>query len=226
MIPKLITKLKNLLVHLFGRPLITRIATPVYYFKAFILSRIRIWRQWGRPVYVQIGCGFRPFPQWTNIDIVHGYADILWDVRKSLPFKTESVEAIFCEHVIEHLTKDQGRILLSECFRVLKKNGVARFSTPDAEKYLNSYVNKDDFFTKLPLFQGQQIPRIDIINHVMRENGSHLWIYDEESLRLAFHNAGFIDIYQKSFGDSTLLLMKNLDCIDRRMESLYIEGVK
>jgi len=143
-----------------------------------------------------------------------------------LPFKTGTVEAIFCEHVIEHLTKSEGNLLLSECYRVLKANGVARFSTPDAEKYLVSYVNNDTFISSLPNFQDPNIPRIDVINHVMRENGSHLWIYDKESLSRAFVQSGFRNVFQQQYGVSTLDIMNDLDNADRSLESLYIEAIK
>jgi ubiquinone/menaquinone biosynthesis C-methylase UbiE len=51
------------------------------------------------------------------------------DVTKdALPFKSESFDAIFCCHVLEHLTSYD--LLLSEISRVLKPNGSVYLETP------------------------------------------------------------------------------------------------
>ena len=62
------------------------------------------------------------------------------DVSKRIPFKTESVDKIYSSHFLEHIPPEKGFIVLKECFRVLRKNGVLRLVVPDlllcAEKYV------------------------------------------------------------------------------------------
>jgi SAM-dependent methyltransferase len=76
------------------------------------------------PRYVQLGCGDHrlPFP-WENYD-----AEI--DITQRLPFADSSIDRIFCEHTIEHVTQQQGVEFLRECFRVLRPGGVLRLSFP------------------------------------------------------------------------------------------------
>jgi predicted SAM-dependent methyltransferase len=210
---------------LLGRSLTDKIVAPFYRFIAQIRTWFRLRSLPPNNILLQIGCGYRPFNDWINLDVVHGYAEIVWDIRKSLPFKCNSVLAIYCEHVIEHLSQTEASYLLSECYRVLQPAGVARFSTPDAEKYFISYVNKDEFL-RMPCFGASTTPRIDIINKLMRENGEHKWIYDEESLTKAFIAAGFSNVVRSSFGQSLCTSMINLDAQERSFESLYVEAVK
>lgn len=221
----MINEIKRYAVLIFGRPIITKLTLPFYIFKAKIRTQTVLNTLSNTGVLLQIGCGYRPFSNWINLDIVHGYADVVWDVRKSLPFKNNSIEAIFCEHVIEHLTKNDAAKLLSECLRVLQIGGVARFSTPDAEKYILSYAAKDDFLTATT-FGRKDVLRMDIINKVMRENGAHQWVYDSESLTYAFSKAGFRIVNKAEFGVSAHVMMCNIDSVDRSFESMYIEGIK
>ena len=55
---------------------------------------------------VQFGCGPYQPSGWINCDLFPQHSDIYCvDVRKPLPFADGSVSFIFCEHLIEHLTK-------------------------------------------------------------------------------------------------------------------------
>jgi len=51
------------------------------------------------------------------------------DLNQTLPFKDETFDAVVCKHVIEHLENPYH--ILREFYRVLKKEGILVFSTPN-----------------------------------------------------------------------------------------------
>lgn len=80
------------------------------------------------PVCIQFGCGTHPLPApWQNYDMEV-------DITKPLPFASDSVDFIFAEMVVEHVTPQQGWNFLDECFRLLKPGGVVRIVIPDFVK--------------------------------------------------------------------------------------------
>ena len=89
---------------------------------------------------IHLGCGSNFIHGWDNIDIVMGDGIIVHDLRESLPYKSEIIGTIFMEHVIEHLDKDHGYKLLSDCFRILRSGGVMRIGWPDLSRLIKAYV--------------------------------------------------------------------------------------
>lgn len=66
-------------------------------------------------------------------------ADLRIDVRKGLPYKDNSVDFIYSEHFIEHLSADEAKSFFKECYRVLKPGGVIRTATIDLQYMLERY---------------------------------------------------------------------------------------
>lgn len=52
------------------------------------------------------------------------------DIRYKLPYEDSSVEAIFTEHVLEHINFVEAVGFLEECFRILKPGGSIRTVMP------------------------------------------------------------------------------------------------
>jgi len=162
----------------------------------------------------------------VNLDAARGDGiDIVWDLRHGLPFADESCAALFGEHVIEHVPKEDAQQLLEDCYRVLQKGGVVRLSTPDAGRYLRSYAG-DCEFLKHPSFSEPFETPLDRINQMMREFGQHLWAYDAESLLLLLRKAGFSSALEQKYRESMHPSMQQIDSEGRAFESLYVEGVK
>lgn len=92
--------------------------------------------------YLNIGCGSTYHKDWINIDIQSRDPNVdEVDIRKGLPYKDGSIFAIFCSHVLEHLTPDEAINLLHECFRVLSPGGVIRILVPDLERTVKEYMS-------------------------------------------------------------------------------------
>jgi predicted SAM-dependent methyltransferase len=103
---------------------------------------------------LHVGCGPRVLKGWINIDLAYEpyeeylkyYTDQYYaldmrggrdeffalDIPKyGLPLPDESVDVVFHEDFIEHLTQRDQFVFLAETFRALKKGAIHRVNTPD-----------------------------------------------------------------------------------------------
>lgn len=92
--------------------------------------------------FLNVGCGSTSHPAWTNIDIAPQSPDIQrYDIRKKLPYLDNCFDACYSSHVLEHLTKEEAKNIVSECLRVLKPGGIVRFVVPDLESIARNYLD-------------------------------------------------------------------------------------
>jgi predicted SAM-dependent methyltransferase len=90
---------------------------------------------------LNIGCGSRFHPDWTNLDLAPADPSIqAHDARQELPFGDDTFELVYHSHVLEHLTRRDGVAFLKECRRVLKPEGVLRVALPDLETIAREYL--------------------------------------------------------------------------------------
>jgi len=191
----------------------------------------------GRDLLVNLAPGECGKPGWVNVDArPRAEVNCIFDCRKRLPFPDGSVRAIFTEHFLEHLDyTEEIPTFLSECHRVLRRQGVMRIIVPDAELYLRGYCGDDwsELARIRPLGEGQRDPyvhcnyhtRMELINVVFRQGHQHRYAYDFETLAWVLKHYGFARVIHQSFG-------KSVDpdlCIDRPIhasESLYVEAIR
>ena len=218
--------LKRAIVRLLSRERANRLSAPYYDWRARLKTRAHLAGLPREGLLINLGCGPVPLAGWVNVDIARApHVDVVWDLRRGLPFADSSCSAVFSEHVIEHLSRDDAGRLLHECHRVLQTGGVLRLSTPDAGRFLRSYAG-DGEFLRHPGFTRPAETPLDRINHMMREDGQHLWVYDSPSLLLLLKRAGFAPSVEQDFGVSLHPRMQNVDTPERAFESFYVEGVK
>ena len=218
--------IKRFIVSVIGRETANKVSAPYHDWRARSRSAQVLASLPAKDLCVNFGCGPNPLPDWLNLDVARSNGiDIVWDLRHGLPFPDESCTALFGEHVIEHVPRQDAQKLLRECYRVLHKGGVLRLSTPDAGRYLRSYAG-DREFLEHPSFPEPFESPMDRVNQMMREGGQHLWAYDADSLLLALKKAGFSKVMEQPFGKSLHPRMQNIDTEGRAFESLYVEGVK
>jgi len=90
---------------------------------------------------LNLGCGSQVNLAWTNVDIMPRHPGVInHDLNKRLPFADASFEAVYHSHVLEHLTKEQGKSFVEECYRVLKPGGILRVVVPDLETIAKLYL--------------------------------------------------------------------------------------
>jgi len=91
--------------------------------------------------YLNLGCGTRFHPKWTNVDFVSlGPGVLSVDLRAGVPFEDETFDVVYHSHLLEHFPKSEAANFLKECCRVLKRGGVLRVAVPDLEGIARAYL--------------------------------------------------------------------------------------
>jgi hypothetical protein len=68
------------------------------------------------------GCGSTRLDKWLNVDGWKTSAtDFEYDLREPIPLSDNSVSYIFTEHVLEHVTIGEGKLVLKNFIEYLKK---------------------------------------------------------------------------------------------------------
>lgn len=204
---------------------------------------------------LHIGCGKHVLMGWLNSDFLPSCRRIFHlDATQRFPFEDETFDYIFSEHMIEHISYQAGQNMLRECQRVLNQSGRIRISTPDLAFLLDLYQNpksalqidyidwamqfiedngKDNIKEKIKEKVKENVKEnvVFIINNFVR-NWGHTFIYDEDTLRQAMTEAGFVSVARCPLQESEDLALRNLENESRmppgflRLESLTLEARK
>jgi SAM-dependent methyltransferase len=154
------------------------------------------------------------------------------DISEPLPFADASVDWIYAEHLIEHVTLPVAVGWLREARRVLRPGGVLRITTPDLARYLNGYVTEDGFLARHRrrlgmLGFGPPMPerKAFLVNQIFRYFG-HQWIYDLDELRHVLGLAGFDPDAIRACGyrQGVRADVADLDTAFRTDETIYVEA--
>ncbi len=93
------------------------------------------------PRLLNFGCGSALHPEWINLDSSAAAPDVVaHDLRHALPFPSDSFDAAYGSHVLEHLEPDAASRLLRECNRILRPGGILRIVVPDLETIARLYL--------------------------------------------------------------------------------------
>jgi predicted SAM-dependent methyltransferase len=190
---------------------------------------------------LHIGCGPHLLDGWLNSDYQAIPRDILEiDATKTFPIASNKFDYVFTEHMIEHILYPQGLSMLSECFRILRKNGTIRVSTPDLQFAVSLYQSqktdpqKEYIKASINHFIAEETHGNDdvfVINNLFRAWG-HQFIYDEQTLRNSLEKAGFKNIVRCDLGQSSKTHLQKIENESRlplgsfQPETLTLEGEK
>ncbi len=175
---------------------------------------------------LHIGCGNHLLDGWINTDIRPISGVTYMDASAPFPYDDCSFDFIFSEHLFEHINFSEGKLMLKECYRTLKKGGVLRLTLPDITFLYNIWNSPD-----IPLHSkyihwsiGRYAPHVMkdldkcgnkvlasyLMNMFMHE-WEHKHIYDFETLRILLANTGFVDIRRLNIGESKHTDLKNIE---------------
>jgi len=115
------------------------------------------------PRFVNIGAGGWTHPLWHTLDNPSDWYSSLQSDKldyqhdlmldSPLPFESNSLEGVFCSHVIEHLPNENVQHLFNEVFRILASGGYFRVTCPDIKLIYDAFCRKDNFFMSRFAFQ-------------------------------------------------------------------------
>jgi predicted SAM-dependent methyltransferase len=184
-----------------------------------------ILKKYHQPFQLHVGCGKIYLDGWINIDLDSDTADMKLDVTEVLPFEDSSCELIYSEHMLEHLTVEQGVAFLKECLRVLKKDGVLRIAMPSLDRLIQRSCDgtwRDAEWLSWPQYR-HVTTRAQMLNMAFREWG-HQWLYDREEFHRRLSEAGFEKISDCDWGISQYIKLSGRE--SRQDSMLIMEAQK
>lgn len=207
-----------------------------------------------RNKYVQYGCGWSAPKTWRNFDAsptlrfeslpILGklytknqsrfpnnveYGDII----KGLPVPNNSCKAVYCSHILEHLSLEDFRTALRNTYKILEPDGIFRLVLPDLEFAINTYL--EDFSSHEAAYnfmKGTSLgkeKRVKGLKGFVVEwfgNSQHLWMWDYRSLERELYDAGFCKIRRAQYGDSKEVMFNDVEKKGRWENCIGIECSK
>lgn len=176
--------------------------------------------------------------KWRILDIA-GEPDFEYDLNSSLqfPIETETVDAYYSSHTIEHICPQILPFVLKEIYRTLKKGGKIRIVVPNVRLAIQKYVENDtNWMKKAGGFpKNSMIPYPNtMLGHLMiwfystpkgTKRSGHNIVFDWESLVYYFEKANFIGIRKCVFNQGSKVF-NGLDFLRHKDKSLYLEAIK
>jgi predicted SAM-dependent methyltransferase len=160
---------------------------------------------------LHLGAGENVLPGWLNTDGSGWRPEgvVYLDARKPFPLPDASFDAVFSEHMLEHLTYPEGQACLRECLRVVRPGGRVRIATPALDRIARLYDAEQTEVQRRYLRWAIDTLGADgdaylpgfVVNNFVRAWG-HRFIYDEQTLRHALTYAGFVDVERRRVGES------------------------
>jgi SAM-dependent methyltransferase len=154
------------------------------------------------------------------------------DIVKGLPVANESCNAIYCSHILEHLSLDELRIALRNTFNHLKTGGVFRFVLPDLDRIARDYLASDSRQPSVDFMIEAHLGRETQINGLIRSlrdwlgKNKHLWMWDFRSMQVELERVGFTEIRRAAFGDAEDMRFREVENKQRWHRALGIECKK
>jgi predicted SAM-dependent methyltransferase len=174
---------------------------------------------------------------------------VVHDLTKGIPVASESVDAVYHSHVLEHIEREGAQAFMREILRVLKPDGIQRIVVPDLELLARQYLEHfgeaghDDRVagmieqmvrgeaygtsTQRPL--RRRVERL-VLGDARKRGEAHRWMYDRTSLAELLTQTGFVDIEVASYDVSAIPCWNEigLDALEDgtpyKPGSLYVEA--
>lgn len=175
---------------------------------------------------LHIGCGTNFLNGWLNTDLNPKGGAIFLDAGRKFPIANAQMDFIYSEHLFEHLTPGQQLNMLSESYRVLKKEGVVRIATPSLDFLFDLYNTPEKKENEMYIsWSTTSSPYLEFVNKNIRSKESHYcyvinnffkaWghqmIHNFESLEQMALQTGFTIVKRCEVGKSTYSVLKGIE---------------
>jgi predicted SAM-dependent methyltransferase len=203
---------------------------------------------------VNLGCGDRVVDGWTNVDYALGARlsrvpligtinrklhvfNVEWDRRivihdllTRFPWPDSSVAVAYSSHTLEHFDKTAGRAFLTECHRVLQRDGIIRIVVPDLHVIVADYVEgrlrADDVIGALEVLPVHAKSAVkNKLARFTQSSHTHKCMYDTPRLVEILNEIGFTAASRGPF-DSDIADIRVIEREDRTRRAVIVEGRK
>ncbi len=177
----------------------------------------------GEPLYIQLGCGKNRLQGWMNLDMP------VFDITRPLPWNDQSVDALFLEHVIEHIPTNQAYAFMKEAWRTLKPGGILRLTFPDLLRI--SRESTPEYIRFLQAHGWGNGTPGSALESIITNHG-HKAIWTRDTMLATLRSIGF-EASEQRIGESPYPHIRHLDQRNHllgpviyRLETTCIEAVK
>ncbi|CAG0976221.1 hypothetical protein PHYC_01516 [Phycisphaerales bacterium] len=193
--------------------------------------------------YVQYGCALCAPDGWLNFDaspslraqrlpligrvalrVVPRFPDAVryGDIVRGLPVPDASCEAVYCSHVLEHLSLEDCRKALKNTLRILRPGGRFRLVMPDLRRLVEAYLARGTPDSSMQFIREAYIgderrpcglyqsAKLDWLG-----NGRHRWLWDYAAFEVELRNAGFERVRRAAYGDCPDAAFMAVESTDR-----------
>ena len=137
---------------------------------------------------IEIGGGGSPIPGYVNCDI-RDAPQVKYVIKDNkLPFDAASIDEILSIHCLEHLTREDGEQMLTECCRILKPGHVLILAIPCLDMIAKSFMRNQHTAFK------------HIFGTDAFTENRHQTFWTRAELKAAILNAGFANVVEEPFG--------------------------
>jgi SAM-dependent methyltransferase len=167
------------------------------------------------PVLVNLGSGKDYRPGYINVDVNLAFKRDVWaDLRNPLPFPSDSIDGIFCSHVLEHFALDEVRTILRECQRILLAGaGVLRVAVPDFVPAIKAYLEGDRSY-----FHGAGRSLGRLFSDHLLDNSNHKQLFDGDFVEELLTDTGFAEVRRARYREGSWPLSQRLSELDNRQD--------
>jgi predicted SAM-dependent methyltransferase len=213
---------------------------------SYELARNTAWRPGGRRAFqaaveraratgvvkINLGSGGKPLDGWVNCDVVWRAPTYL-DATSPWPVPDASVDFVYADNVIEHLTLERGRRLFAYALTALRPGGVLRLATPDVEAVARQYLENGEL-ARLGMERNREQGRdfvhaVQLVQQVFVGGKHYLgFCYDFAALSAEMQAAGF-ETRRQTAGQSDFPQLRGLEVRTHPAEvatELVVEGRK
>lgn len=168
-------------------------------------------------VNLYVGCGHHRMKGFTHVEINIakqfkkggdvGPPEIMADITKKIPLADKSVDIIYSNETLEHLTYQELINHFLECHRLIKIGGYVRMVVPDMDIMIKNYISKDENL-EIAKKESEISPFLPVENHtdlfisrVLYHD--HYYLHNYDTLSRALKKTGFSKIKQVGPGETS-----------------------